>query len=213
MSVAKDGNKIIIPIEIALEDKQEWREMIQELENDKQKIPKEHQPIPDKPLTEKECECKESIDEDSSKNNKTSDPNEIAENQFMTKRQVMSLLNTATANPSNFILSKTFFGSPEFMELLLAAGIIEQIISQLTAPGGPFDVRFKRDIPNEVFNLFTREEQQARRIGTIQVIGTAVAGFRSLNGNNVENTFREIATGGRISKIGLQDKSMGWNGN
>jgi len=54
---------------------------------------------------------------------------------------------------------------PVIGAILATAAMARQIRELLLAPGGPFDIRFRRDIQNEVLSTFDREEKASIRQG------------------------------------------------
>lgn len=137
-------------------------------------------------------------------------PIEIATEDSENLQAVKSSLSTvasAARSPGKFMLGELTSMIPEIATALVAAGLIEELAQKLFEPGGPFDIRFRRELLNERDNLFSLQEQQAKRIGLNQVIFTSGNGFANLNGANVENTLKEVHNYG-VSKLGLQDKSQ-----
>lgn len=87
------------------------------------------------------------------------------------------------------------------------------IFEQLTRPGGPLDLRFKRIISDEVNAFLSRQTQKDTEMGVRQVIIQSKTGFTATNGANNYNTLRGIREGGidreRLDRIGMVDHSKG----
>jgi len=102
---------------------------------------------------------------------------------------------------------------PILGEVMITYGIAKEIFDWYFAPGGPGDLRFKRDITREIDGFLTRQEQHSVRYGHRQVIISSDATFKNLAGQDT-NTLRQIregtGSGLRASALGLQDKSVGW---
>ena len=87
------------------------------------------------------------------------------------------------------------------------------IFKQLTQPGGPLDLRFKRIISDEVNAFLSRQTQKDTEMGVRPVIIQSKTGFTATNGANNYNTLRGIREGGidkeRLDRIGMVDHSKG----
>ncbi len=87
------------------------------------------------------------------------------------------------------------------------------IVDQLTRPGGPLDLRFKRIISDEINGFLSRQTQKDTEMGVRQVIIQSKTGFTATNGKNNYNTVRGIREGGidkeRLDRIGMKDHAKG----
>lgn len=89
------------------------------------------------------------------------------------------------------------------------------IINELTKPGGPFDLRFKRRVAEEFNALQDRQTIYDLRIGRRGLIIQAGGGFinRGQNGATSTNTLRMIRDGGinkeYLNQIDYQDHAQG----
>lgn len=87
------------------------------------------------------------------------------------------------------------------------------IFDQLTKPGGPLDLRFKRIISDEVNAFLSRQTQKDTEMGVRPVIIQSKTGFTATNGVNNYNTLRGIREGGidkeRLDRIGMVDHTKG----
>lgn len=111
------------------------------------------------------------------------------------------------ANPEGTILATISRLAPQIAAILAVPALAEYVASYLTGPGGPLDLRSK--LARKIEDLMSRKEKQQRRIGLKQVIITSTNGFRSLNGANAGNTFAQIRETG-TANVGLFDKASGW---
>jgi hypothetical protein len=98
---------------------------------------------------------------------------------------------------------------PYISEALMAFGFAELIISKVYGPGGWLDVRWKRDIQSEFMGLWTRQQQQDRKVGVSQVVIASSARFRYSNGVDVTNSFRDIKLYGIERRVGYLEKRSG----
>ncbi len=71
---------------------------------------------------------------------------------------------------------------PHIAIALAALGIAKQIRDLLIGPGGPFDVRFRRDIQEEVLSSVEREEKANIRQGLVIVRITSTPTLRGESG-------------------------------
>lgn len=177
------GNTIRIPIEIAMEDKTDLQNTLQQL---------------------RELQNRGGGDVIASGNLMDLDPK--TKSNFSVKPA--SLTRGLLTDPASLGLGAATDIIPIIGEALIAAGLLDLLIQKLQEPGGPFDVRFKRDMQTEMFGEFTRQEQQARRIGQVQVIVASFDQFRNYNGANVSNTLSQVRSFG-VSTIGMLDKARG----
>lgn len=102
---------------------------------------------------------------------------------------------------------------PHAALVALAISLTSLIFDQLTKPGGPLDLRFKRIIEDEINGFLSRQTQRDTEMGVRQVIIQGKTGFTSTNGKNNYNTLRGIREGGvneeRLTRIGKIDHSKG----
>jgi len=220
-----EGSKIIIPIEVSLQNKEDIRAMQQELEtmkNDARTLDETLSKNATKPMTENQ-HIKSAIDNEVQGSAEDAAGQEIpggaVESNTMKDESeggfglsaVKSGLGKAASfigNPASSVLNIVKTIIPEIGAALIAWGMAQKVIELVYGPGGWLDVRWKRDMQNEVESYFSRQEQQNRRVGLTQVIISSSSTFRAMNGANVENTLKEVRTFG-VSRIGLQDKSLG----
>jgi len=102
---------------------------------------------------------------------------------------------------------------PHAVLVALAISLGPLIFDILTRPGGPYDLRFKRIISDEVNAFLSRQTQKDTEMGVRQVIIQSKTGFTASNGANNYNTIRGIREGGidkeRLDRIGMKDHSKG----
>lgn len=102
------------------------------------------------------------------------------------------------------------------MLIFLLPEIFKFVLNELIKPGGPFDVRFKREIQKEQFGFYDRQTQWDSSHGYRNVIIQGVNGFKAEQGSFHASMFRDIKEGGggnvRINRIGLTDKALGFQG-
>ena len=102
---------------------------------------------------------------------------------------------------------------PHAALIAFAISLAPLIFDILTAPGGPFDVRFKRVVDEEISAFLSRQTQKDTEFGTRQVIIQSKKGFTASNGANNYNTVRGIREGGldkeRLDRIGMIDHTKG----
>lgn len=119
----------------------------------------------------------------------------------------LALLTNMAKNPSAAFATL----APVIGPLLMTPAVLKIIADWMVGPGGPLDRRFKRDIPMEIEQFLTRQQQKSTQIGLRQVVITTRAGWRNINGASENaNTFRQIREGNRLAEIGLSEKAMGW---
>ncbi len=105
---------------------------------------------------------------------------------------------------------------PHAALIALAISLAPLIFDLLTRPGGPFDVRFKRIVDDEINAFLARQTQKDTEFGYRQVIIQSKLGFTAPNGVNNYNTVRGIREGGlnkeRLDRFGMidQTKGEGW---
>lgn len=102
---------------------------------------------------------------------------------------------------------------PHAVLVSLALMLAPFIFEQLTKPGGPLDLRFKRIISDEVNAFLSRQTQKDTEMGVRPVIIQSKIGFTATNGVNNYNTQRGIREGGidkeKLDRIGMIDHSKG----
>lgn len=224
MSARIEGNKIVIPIEVVMEDKQEWREIMQQAQQLQQSPEVNQTQLAEavmgpryEPLDfareeyEQDPEFYDTLREviqddiadavDDALSAKT--PSRLLDIDTQDFRKVASF----ATNPEGTILSTITRFAPQVAAILAIPALAEYVAEYLTGPGGPLDLRSK--LARKIEDLMRRSEKQQRRIGLKQVIITSTNGFRSLNGANAGNTFSQIRETG-TANVGLYDKASGW---
>jgi len=125
---------------------------------------------------------------------------------------LVSTVAGAAQNPVGIVASAIPF-LPHSALVLLAAALAPLIFDVLTRPGGPFDLRFKRIISDEVNAFLSRQTQKDTEMGVRSVIIQSKTGFTAKNGANNYNTVRGIREGGidkeRLDRIGMVAHSKG----
>lgn len=123
-------------------------------------------------------------------------------------RQGMSLAQ----NPTD-IVSLALQRLPHAVMITFAISLAPLIFEQLTRPGGPIDLRFKRMIDDEINAFLSRQTQKDTEFGYRQVVIQSKLGFTAPNGVNNYNTVRGIREGGldkeRLDRIGMVDHTKG----
>lgn len=102
---------------------------------------------------------------------------------------------------------------PHAALIAFAISLAPLIFDILIRPGGPFDVRFKRIVDDEINAFLARQTQKDTEFGYRQVIIQSKIGFTAPNGVNNYNTVRGIREGGldkeRLARIGMVDHTKG----
>ena len=102
---------------------------------------------------------------------------------------------------------------PHAALVAFAISLAPLIFDLLIRPGGPFDVRFKRIVDNEINAFLSRQTQKDTEFGVRQVIIQSKLGFTASNGVNNYNTVRGIREGGlnkeRLERFGMVDQTKG----
>lgn len=102
---------------------------------------------------------------------------------------------------------------PHAALIALAISLAPMIFEILISPGGPFDVRFKRIVDDEINAFLARQTQKDTEFGYRQVIIQSKLGFTAPNGVNNYNTVRGIREGGliqeRLDRFGMVDHTKG----
>ena len=115
-------------------------------------------------------------------------------------------------DPTN-IVAMALQRLPHAALIAFAISLVPIIFDMLTMPGGPFDVRFKRIVDEEISAFLARQTQKDTEFGYRQVIIQSKLGFTAPNGVNNYNTVRGIREGGldkeRLDRIGMIDHTKG----
>jgi len=102
------------------------------------------------------------------------------------------------------------------MLLFMLPEIFKFVLNEMIKPGGPFDVRFKREIQKEQFGFYDRQTQWDSSHGYRNVIIQGVNGFKAEQGSFHASTFRDIKEAGgsniQLNRIALTDKAYGFQG-
>lgn len=107
-------------------------------------------------------------------------------------------------NPASIVAEGLSF-LPHAVLASFVISIIPFIINELTKPGGPFDLRFKRIMAKEFNSLMDRQTQYDVAIGVRGEIFQSRSGFINKNGaSGNANTLRAIREGG-INKSYLNE--------
>ena len=106
-------------------------------------------------------------------------------------RQAVSTLRDPTT-----LVSEGLSNLPHAIAISFALSLIPIIINELTKPGGPWDLRFKRMVEKEFNGLMDRQTQYDIRIGERSIIVQSRAGFINANGaaSNTTPQRRESAS-------------------
>lgn len=115
-------------------------------------------------------------------------------------------------NPNDIAMEVARF-MPHAALLLLAASLAPMIFKELTKPGGPYDLRFRRIVSDEVNAFLSRQTQKDTEMGVRQVIIQSKTGFTAKNGANNYNTTKGIREGGidteLIKRNGMINHTVG----
>ncbi len=102
---------------------------------------------------------------------------------------------------------------PHAALLALAISLVPIVISELSRPGGLMDVRWKRQVTDEINGFMDRQTQKNTQIGIRGITIQSRAGFIGINGANNSNNLREIREGGvnrdRLARVDITDHSKG----
>jgi hypothetical protein len=89
----------------------------------------------------------------------------------------------------------------------LAPIVTKMVLEELIRPGGALDIRYKRQITNEVENYLSRQIQRDTQIGNRQVIVQMRSQFLNLHGEGNSNTYQQVRDlGTRFAETGLRTK-------
>jgi len=129
-------------------------------------------------------------------------------------KDTLSLLTgNIGATPQSIVASLVPLLGPAMLIFMLPQ-IVKFVINEMIKPGGPFDVRFKREIQKEHYAFYNRQTQWDTQYGYRNVIIQGVDGFKAEQGSFHGSTFRDIkegtGNGYRMSTIGLTDKAYGF---
>lgn len=124
-------------------------------------------------------------------------------------RQALATLRDPTS-----LVTEGLSKLPHAALIAFALALLPLIITELTKPGGPWDLRFKRIVENEFNALMDRQTAYDIRIGERSIIVQSRAGFINKNGAaSNTNTLREIREGGInkdfFNEVGYIDHSRG----
>lgn len=113
------------------------------------------------------------------------------------------------SGPGGFFMSMITKLAPYIAPILVAKGLLDTIIGELTKPGGLFDRRFKLNIQNQVVESANRQQLQLIRAGLTEVrvtTTTPLVGQRGLVSNNL-NLFQR---GGKpVYDLNLENYAKG----
>jgi len=101
---------------------------------------------------------------------------------------------------------------PPAMIALAIPFVVNAVLDELTKVGGVLDVRYRREITNEIENYWSRQVQYDTAVGNRQVILQTKASFGNLRGAGNSNTLRQVRENvNRLADVGLhvEDKAQG----
>ena len=101
---------------------------------------------------------------------------------------------------------------PHLVPLMIAAGAAKQLFDWAIGPGGPIDIRYRRELINEANSFMSRQLQRDTEVGFRQVIIAANANFNNTGGAGNSNSLRQVRTyADRKANVGLlvTDKASG----
>jgi len=131
-------------------------------------------------------------------------------------KDVLSLITGSIGSTPQSIVSRLVPLLGPAMLAFMLPEIVKFVVAYLIKPGGPFDVRFRREIQKEQFGFYDRQTQWDTQHGYRNVIIQGVNGFKAEQGSFHASTFRDIkegtGTGYRLSRIGITDKAYGFKG-
>jgi len=123
------------------------------------------------------------------------DKGNIGEINRFTSQQIGNL-REFVSNPAGFVISTVFRKFAKGLGVIAFALIIFEavkfIITELLKPGRLLDIRFKRDIRDEIIAFRKREDQQKLKQGFSSIIITTQPGLRGGQGQAF-NTLRAVA--------------------
>ena len=112
------------------------------------------------------------------------------------------------SSPVGFITSVISEAAPIIAPILIAKGLMDLIIHELTKDGAPFDRRLKILIEKQVAKLMNRDVLKQIRAGQIEVRVTTSSTLRGVRGNQGDNL--SIYTKGRpVYDMNLEQLSKG----
>ena len=155
--------------------------------------------------------------------NKVTTPEEVSKVSVTKKKkkgfgeqQAVSLASKAlrgAQNPATSLVEMGLRYLPHAALIAFAISLAPFIFDILIAPGGLFDVRFKRIVDDEINAFLARQTQKDTEFGYRQVIIQSKLGFTAPNGVNNYNTVRGIREGGlnqeRLDRFGMVDHTKG----
>lgn len=135
----------------------------------------------------------------------------------LTEGQITNLGSQAMGflqNPETLV-SAGIVKLPHAVLITFALSMLPIILHELTKPGGPFDLRFKRIIQNEFNALMDRQSQYDFAIGEKGLIVQSRAGFLNRNTGGVDtNTLRVLRKGGidknMMTSLDYMDNARGF---
>ena len=165
-----------------------------------------------------EALIKSGTDDDSTKDNKKIDnvikkvnkwdKGNVGKVQNLTSQSFNNVMDFAR-NPSGFIV-KTFIrkfarGIGVIALAVIIFEAVKAVIGELLKPGRLLDIRFKRDIRNEIIAFRKREDQQKLKQGFSSIIITSAPRLRGDQGAQAFQSLRAVAEGNAIvfNNIGL----------
>ena len=155
-----------------------------------------------------ENDIKKLVDKESETGKKfaKADKGHMGEINRMTTQQMGNIRQLAT-DPAGFIIQTFIKKFAKGVGIIAFALIIFEsvkwVISELLKPGRWLDLRFKRNINNEIMAFRRREDQQKLKQGFSNIIITTMPRLRPQNGNQVSNTFDDVRRGTFQENIGM----------
>ena len=121
-----------------------------------------------------------------------------------TSQQMGNLVNFVS-NPVDFMIHTVLGKFAKGLGVVALAtaifGAVKLVIDEILKPGRLLDIRFKRDIKDEIIAFRRREDQQRLKQGFANIIITTQPRLRG-GQNQVTNTFDLVRTGNFPSNIG-----------
>lgn len=116
---------------------------------------------------------------------------------------ILGFARRGTSGPPDPLAILTPF-MPYLGPLMIATGVAAFVFDWAKSPGGPLDIRYRRELTEEANSFMSRQLQRDTEIGARQVIIQAQANFRNLGGTGHSNTFKQInENGNRLANSGL----------
>ena len=111
-------------------------------------------------------------------------------------------------NPVGFVMAIISEAAPIIAPVLIAKGLMDLIISELTKPGAPFDRRFMIRVDKQVATTMDRNTLKQIRAGQVEVRVTTASTLRGNRGNQGNNL--SIYTSGRpVYSMDLESLAKG----